>query len=376
MSEYQYYEFQAIDRPLTKREMTELRALSTRAEISPRRFVNVYNYGDFGGDPRTLMEKYFDAFVYVTNWGTNECMFRLPRPLLDHDLARRYLPDDDVAGLHTTADHLILDLTTHDDDMMTWEEDSERWLPSLLPLREELAGGDLRGLYVGWLLCAQLGAIDDEVREPPVPPGLSQPSEALAALVEFLHIDADLLAIAAEGSTPLQRQEPSVASMRRWLGTLSADHKDDVLLRLMEGDDRTLRAELTRRFRHAQAPPTSLSADEATGRSVEELIAAAEARTEERQRAEVERKAAARAVFLQDLAGREEQVWGQVELHIEEKHRSAYDQAVKLTIDLRDANEWRHTAPAFEERLRRLRARHATKSSLRRLLDEAGLPGG
>lgn len=30
MSEYQYYEFQAIDRPLTEREMRELRAISSR----------------------------------------------------------------------------------------------------------------------------------------------------------------------------------------------------------------------------------------------------------------------------------------------------------------------------------------------------------
>lgn len=376
MSEYQYYEFQAIDRPLTKREMTELRALSTRAQITPNRFVNVYNYGDFRGEPRELMEKYFDAFVYVTNWGTNQCMLRLPRPLLDRDLARRYLPNDDVAALHTTADHVILDLTVYEEDMMTWEEDSERWLPSLLPLRDELAGGDLRGLYVGWLLCAQLGAIDDEDREPPVPPGLGQPSEALAALVEFLHIDADLLAVAAERSAPLRRQEPSVASMRRWLGTLSAEDKDEVLLRLMEGGDRNVRAELTRRFRQAQAPSSSLSAEDATGRSVAELIAAAKARTEARQRAEDERTAAARSAFLEDLAGREEQVWGQVDRHIDEKHRAAYDQAVKLLADLRDVSAWRHTAPAFEERLRRLRARHATKSSLRRLLDEAGLPGG
>ena len=51
MSEYQYYEFQAIDRPLTKKERLELRAVSTRAEITPARFVNFYTWGDFKGDP-------------------------------------------------------------------------------------------------------------------------------------------------------------------------------------------------------------------------------------------------------------------------------------------------------------------------------------
>ena len=47
MSEYQYYEFRTIDRPLTQREMRELRAISTRAEISPTSFTNFYTFGDF-----------------------------------------------------------------------------------------------------------------------------------------------------------------------------------------------------------------------------------------------------------------------------------------------------------------------------------------
>ena len=50
MSEYQYYEFQAIDRPLTEQEMRELRAYSTRARITPTSFVNDYSWGNFKGD--------------------------------------------------------------------------------------------------------------------------------------------------------------------------------------------------------------------------------------------------------------------------------------------------------------------------------------
>ena len=40
MSEYQYLEFRAIDRPLSKRELTELGALSSRPQISAVSFVN------------------------------------------------------------------------------------------------------------------------------------------------------------------------------------------------------------------------------------------------------------------------------------------------------------------------------------------------
>src|SRR5215217_852627 len=74
MSEYQYYEFRAIDRPLDERQMGELRALSTRAEITPTSFTNEYSYGSFKGDPAALMDRYFHAFVYVANWGTNRLM--------------------------------------------------------------------------------------------------------------------------------------------------------------------------------------------------------------------------------------------------------------------------------------------------------------
>jgi hypothetical protein len=83
MSEYQYYEFLAIDRPLDERQRAELRALSTRARITATSFINEYHWGDFRGNPAALMERYFDAFLYLANWGTRRLMIRLPRGLLD-----------------------------------------------------------------------------------------------------------------------------------------------------------------------------------------------------------------------------------------------------------------------------------------------------
>jgi hypothetical protein len=46
VSEYQYYEFVAVDRPLTPEQQGELRALSTRARITSSSFVNDYQWGD------------------------------------------------------------------------------------------------------------------------------------------------------------------------------------------------------------------------------------------------------------------------------------------------------------------------------------------
>jgi hypothetical protein len=83
MSEYLYHEFRAVDRPLTHREIRELRALSTRAEITATSFVNTHEWGDFKGDPSILMEKYFDAFIYTANGCLFQFVLRLPRRALD-----------------------------------------------------------------------------------------------------------------------------------------------------------------------------------------------------------------------------------------------------------------------------------------------------
>ncbi|MCD8534082.1 MAG: hypothetical protein LR011_04530 [Verrucomicrobia bacterium] len=67
MSTHQFYEFQAIDKRLTDEEMGVLRSLSTKAQISATRFVNVYNYGDFRGNVGTWMNEYFDAHLHIAS---------------------------------------------------------------------------------------------------------------------------------------------------------------------------------------------------------------------------------------------------------------------------------------------------------------------
>jgi hypothetical protein len=51
MSEYQYYEFLALDRPLTAVEQAGIRELSTRARITATSFTNEYEWGDSRAAP-------------------------------------------------------------------------------------------------------------------------------------------------------------------------------------------------------------------------------------------------------------------------------------------------------------------------------------
>ena len=63
MSEYQYFEYHAVDRSLTAAEQAEVRQLSTRARITATSFTNEYEWGAFKGSPDQMMQRYYDAHV-------------------------------------------------------------------------------------------------------------------------------------------------------------------------------------------------------------------------------------------------------------------------------------------------------------------------
>lgn len=383
MSEYQFYEFQAIDRPLSKAEMAELRALSTRATITSTRLQNEYHWGDFKGDPRVLMTRYFDAHLYFANWGTRILMFRLPTQFLGAKTIAQYCLSDWLQA-HTTGGDTILEFRSENEDGEDWDEGPEGWLGTMLPLRADLLSGDLRALYIGWLSCAEAGLLEDTDREPPVPVGLGTLSAALKGLADFLRVSEDLIAVAAERSRP--RHEPTVgmAELTRWVVALPSDEKDAALIRLLAGDPPRLRAELLRRFQNAQTPTTPTAATVAE-RTVGELISAAEARADERHHEQARRSAeaqqrqaheaaVARARYLNGLVSRQEELWEQIESLIEVKRAKEYDQAAQLLIDLCDISTLTKTAEAYRERLRQLRLRCTRKPSFLDRLDKAALP--
>lgn len=231
MSEFQYYEFQAIDRPLSEREMRILRSFSTRARITPTSFVNDYRWGDFRGNENAWMERFFDAFYYSSNWGARTFMLRLPSNLLDLKAARRYCPGEWVS-VHSKKGRIVLTFAV---DSETGEglDTGEGWLSSLVPLRADIARGDFRALYLGWLYLVQSGSIKPGVFEPPVPAGLGQLTASLRSLVEFFRLDRDLITVAASASEPIGSLLLTSKELRARIAGVPAAKKDELLLRLI-----------------------------------------------------------------------------------------------------------------------------------------------
>jgi hypothetical protein len=47
--------------------------------LTPTQAVFTYQFGDFHGRPEKVLEQYFDAMLYLANWGTKRLMFRFPK---------------------------------------------------------------------------------------------------------------------------------------------------------------------------------------------------------------------------------------------------------------------------------------------------------
>jgi hypothetical protein len=364
MSEYQYYEFQALDRPLSGADRQSLRELSTRAQITSTSFTNSYDWGDFKGDPAWLMERWFDLHLYLANWGSRRLMMRLPRRLVDLDRLDEFLGKVDWVEAKVTGENLILDIVRDDEAPDDDWDDGTGWLTALAPLRADVLSGDLRVFYLLWLTAVEAGEIEADALE--LMPGIGPMTGPLTAFADFFALDRDLVSAAAESLV-----EPiaiTADASRSVIGSMTADEATDMLLRLHDGDPLVgpeLRLRVRNQIAQSAGAPAAL-------RTVGDLRARAQAICTARHRAHAEMAAAdrlrvaaaaeqARQARLLAIARRGEGVWREVESEIERRSASAYDKAAAVLQDLRAVADQRGTMPEFISRLVSIRERHARK---------------
>jgi len=383
MSEYQYYEFVAIDRPISEQQQAELRNLSSRARITATSFTNEYHWGDFRGDRRRMMERYFDAFLYLANWGTRELMIRLPANVLDIASARRYCigGPGDAAHAWAADGNVIVSFRSDEEPEDGWE-DGTGALASAAQVRPGLASGDTRFLYLGWLLSVQSDDVADDEIEPPVSPGLADLDGPLQEVAAFLRVDENLLAVAALDSPDLAGAQQADVELATWIGQLTAAEKDTLLLRAAQGEAMRVQADLLRGFR-AENPAEGLG-PVAGRRSAGELRRSAAAFRDQWQRALAEKQAKEQARkareaadaynrHLDKLSQREDAAWELAGDLIGTRKPGEYDKAVTLLVDLRALSQREGRADAFAERFRVLREQHPRKPSLLERFEKARL---
>jgi len=268
---------------------------------------------------------------------------------------------------------------SEDDD---WD-DGTGWMGPLMSLRSEILRGDIRCLYLGWLLCAQNEEFAEDDLEPAVPAGLGELSAPLRSLIEFLGIDEDLVEVAASASAPLNAS-PDREELATWIQSLPEKEKNNLLVAAVSGTGERWKHGLLRRFEQQKAQRALPEPDGIRGRTAGDLLTLAHARAEERERlleakraAEAARRKAEdeanRARYLDQLEKREEATWNQITAHIQKRQPNEYDKAITLLVDLRDLAVRQGQVTAFQSAVGELRQKHAAKESLLRRLTKAKL---
>ena len=372
MSEHQYYEFQAVDRTLIDKDISDLRTFSSRAQITARSFINTYEWGDFRGDPTKFMERWFDLHLYLANWGTRVLMIRVPKHLVDQQRIEALIGDTEWVSLKEAGEHLIIDIVYEADDGGDYgwnDRDDEGWLPVLAALREDLLAGDLRLFYLPWLAEVEGGTVPPETIEPL--PGIGPLTPALETFADFFNIDPNLVGAAAEALDGAPKPPPPLAPDEQLASAgLSDEEKTGFLIRVFEGDPHV--ANELRLMVRNRSKPTS---PDRTGvlRTAGQLLNRTIAVGIERAQAEAERLAAqerqritqarmAQRARLIAIAAEGEKIWRDLETEIERRNASGYEKAVALLVDLAALADQRGTSAEFDARLDAIKQRHSGKS--------------
>ena len=380
MSEYQYYEFLSIDRPLKEDEMAELRALSTRATITPVSFTNEYNWGDFKGDPEKLMQRYFDAHVYVANWMTAIFMVRLPMEALTQETAKAvavpYILEIKASKTHWIITWSLEESENYDRFGM---EDGRGWMARLAPLRDELLRGDLRSLYIGWLPAVAGEMMDDDEMEPLSVGGLGNLTVVQQALAEFLEVDPDLLAGACMGSPAAQETKVSRREMEKWIDALPREETNSILKQLLEGKGQQAERSIRNRFASWRRGLQTGDSD-APRRTVGELrqnaekarLIRLEKQKRDRRQREIKRREKRKA-YLKNLSNDFPKAWASVKEPVERGSGRGYDEACSILVDIAEAYDLFATKKQFQNELKKFMTDHLRRKALILRLVKAGI---
>lgn len=373
MSEYQYYEFLAVDRPLTSQEQAVIQKLSSRVQLSSSRAVFVYNYGDFPGDAEQILAKYFDIMFYIANWGSWQFVFRLPSAIADVEWFEPYCLPHAITCTQTKQ-HIVLNIEISDEEWYGWAE-GDGWLSQIAPLRDDLLKGDLRLLYLAWLRVIDQFAgyeLEDDPVEPPVPPNLGQLSAPLKAFMELVELDPDLVAAAAQASP--KQKSGTESPLENWLPKLSEAERQEFLTKLVRQEPR-VDLQLISRLKELAGADQAAPQMAAGARRLSELCAIAdelrdkrlkkerEAAEKKRQK-EQEEARKKRLKYLENFAPKADQAWDQIVELLQRKQAKPYDEATQLLQDIRDVAEQQGKLPEFRDRFERLKSNYENRPAL------------
>ena len=375
MSEYQFYEFKAIDKPLSEKDKNEIGNWSSRTNPSNTGATFIYSYGSFPKDEIKVVEKYFDAMFYIANWGTTQLVFKLPNNLIDIRQIKRYCIMEGFDVIEK-PDFTLLDICISDDEGGGKWIEGEGWLSTLALLRNDILSGDYRCLYLIWLKVStedvlhEWGNIDSESSEPEVPGNLKSLNGALMDFVDIFEIDKDAIAVASEKSrTDSSEKSEEYAD---YINRLPNDEKDELLLRLLKNEP-LLNISLKNRLKDfvSEVKERGIEKRRTVGELAQAIREVKELKKIEKKRKREEK----RLTKLKKTEQQETELWATVELLIKEKKTKSYEEAISLLQDLKELSIHKNRFEDFRQKIDTIQQKYSRLSGLQWRISEGKLTG-
>jgi len=372
--EYQQYEFQCIDKPLSPEDRAEISSWSSRTEATASGATFTYSYSDFPKDEFQVVVRYFDIMLYQANWGTKRLLIKLPLKLVDYEalkqfdssVGKRYYYERDLV-VTRNQEYAFIDFNENDEDgYIDWVEEGS--LLSLLPIREYIINGDYRPLYLFWLhamlrRAQQTNATESlakilNTKEPPVPNNLKKISAPLQDFIEYWAIESSWIKAACQNS---QDQTKPTLDLEKSIKSLSEKEKNDYLLRLAKGELRLNQHFL--KFLQKKEGLSTTNTKHENRRNVKDLVEVVKKIDFEKQslaKAEAEKK---KKEEMRRIANTEERRWESIHKNVSKGNSRAYDFAVETLKELLELAEFRNEIPAFKTQLEKIKTKFSRKSS-------------
>jgi hypothetical protein len=374
MSEYQHYAFRAIDKPLSESEKKEIGTWSSRTNPSNNGASFTYHYGDFPKDVMKVVANYFDAFFYISNWGTTRLVFKFPSNLIDVRQLKQYCIMDGL-DIIEKPEFVLLDICIEDQEGGgRWIEEDEDWLTSLESLRNDILSGDYRCLYLIWLkvctedVLSEWRNVDPECREPKVPDNLNSLSGTLKDFAEIFEIDKDAIAAASQNSI-FNSAKRKVNHADR-LDLLTDAEKDQFLVRLIQKEP-LLSIKLKKRLMEFDDQRDKEVVE--TGRTVAAIVSEIQALKEKRKLEKARKKEEQRLAKLEKLEKQEVSLWNEVDLLIKEKKTNSYDEAIKILKELKVLAIHKKRQGDFKAKVQTIQQKYSRLSALQGRIESCNL---
>lgn len=372
MSEFQYYEFYAVDKPLSKEDIATVNTFSSRSHATSRKAAFEYSYGNFPKNEKEVLKKYFDMMVYVSNFGYYRWMIKFPIQAVSFDQLKAFhlnVSEGYTNEITISKDdnHVLLTIEYSEEEPPGWIE-AAHLMNRLLPIRDQIMAGDYRSLYLIWVHMVFENKADHIEDWPCVINNLTDLDDSHDCLVDLLRIDQDM--ISALQSYSSVKMEPTTQELKRQIEKLTLQEKDTFLMEML---DNTSASALKLKKRLLELSDSNESEKPEVFLDLETLEIEVEKQKELRLNHEKRMKEQAWIQKMQKIGKDQDFLWQCIEKSASLKLARGYEEAASDLKDLKDFHVFKGKESSFDEKFKSVLDRHGKSVAFRRRLVEIGV---